>query len=337
VVSDLQDHPTKSSVSLTTDHPSSSSSENQFQAQLDLARGEGGVGLEEVLRLLVIAGIRNSIYVGRVFGEGGGLDRQPAGGDLDSLVIAVEQVEGVGGELQSVARGQMYFAHEAKVGGGIVRAGESVAAVAGESVVVVVAILVRIAADGGVDGASAAGRNDAGNLPFVENVAKEFMFAVEGTRFHRERGDEAVALVGDAGSALAIGVVGILYCGGRASDECVLAVVDGMSISVGESKIGAVGHTAVDGQGGSVVNAGSGALKFIDRAELRDRSDERIDAGRERAGQRLRPLPTGEGIDSVKGVLNGASGIEQRIGEGNWRRKIDVEGANQMFAVDIEI
>ncbi len=220
----------------------------------------------------------------------------------------------------------------------VVGSGESVAAVAGKTVVVVVAVLVGIAVDGGVDGAPAAGGDDAGNFPVVENVAEEFVFAVEGPRLHRERGDEAVALVSDAGATLGVGIVGILHGRGFAGDQRVLAVVDGVGVGVGEAEIGAAGHAAVDGESCAVVDAGGGALKFVDRAQLGDGASQRIDAGRERAGQRLRVLPGGEGIDGVVSALkNRARGIEERISERDRRREIHIERADEMFAVDVEI
>ena len=181
-------------------------SEDKFEAELDLAGGEGSVGFQEALGLLVEGGIEDSVDVGGVLHEGGGFDGEAVGGDFDALVVAVEEVEGVGGELQAIAVANVDFADEAKIGGSVVGSGEAVAAVAGETVVVVVAVLVGIAVDGGVDGASAAGGDDAGDFPVVENVAEELVLAVEGTRLDGEGGDEAVALVGDAGAALGIGV-----------------------------------------------------------------------------------------------------------------------------------
>jgi len=161
---------------------------------------------------------------------------------------------------------------------------------------------------------------------------------VEGTRLGGESGDEAVALVGDAGAAFGIGLVGVLHRGRFAGDEGVLAIVDGVGVGVGEAEIGSTGHAAVDGESCAVVNAGGGALKFVDGAELGDGASERIDAGRERTGQRWRVLPGGEGIDGVVPALkNGAGGIEDGIGECDRRREIDIEGANEMFTVDVEI
>ena len=88
----------------------------------------------------------------------------------------------------------------------------------------------------------------------------------------------------------------------------------------------------------AVVDAGGGALEFVDGAELRDGASERIDARREWAGQRLGVLPGGEGIDGVVAVLKDrAGGIEDGIGEGDRRREIDVERADEMFAVNVEI
>ena len=69
-----------------------------------------------------------------------------------------------------------------------------------------------------------------------------------------------------------------------------------------------------------------------------DGTAERIDAGRERAGQRTGVLPGGKGIDCVETVLkNRAGGIEEGISEGDGLRKVDIERPNEMFAVDVEV
>jgi hypothetical protein len=208
--------------------------ENTFQAELNLAGGEGGVGFQEILGLLVVGGVGNSVDVDGVWSKGGGFGGMAVGGDGDALVVAVEEVERIGGELEAIAVLDVDFADEAKVGGGVIGAGEGVAAVAGEAVVIVVAVLVGIAGDGGVDGASAAGGDDAGNFPVVEHVAEESVFAVEGMRLEREGGDEEAALVGDAGAAFGVGLVRILNGGGLAGDQSVLAVIDGAGVGVGE-------------------------------------------------------------------------------------------------------
>ena len=68
-------------------------SEYKFQAELNLTRSEGGVGLQETLGLLVVGRIENSVDIGGVLRECGGLDGESAGSDLDALVVAVEEVE----------------------------------------------------------------------------------------------------------------------------------------------------------------------------------------------------------------------------------------------------
>ena len=164
---------------------------------------------------------------------------------------------------------------EAKVGGGVVGPGEGVAAVAGEPVVEVVAVLIGIAGDGGVEGASAAVIHDGGDFPVVEGVAEKFVAAMKRAGLGREGGDQAITLVGDAGSALGAGGVGILHGGGLSGDERVLAVVDGVGVGEGDAQVGSARDAAIDGERGSVVIAGRRALEFVDGAELRDGAAER--------------------------------------------------------------
>jgi hypothetical protein len=79
------------------------------------------------LRELVVAGVGGQAGGGGALDEGGGIDRQAAGGDGDALVVAIEKIEGVGGEVDTVAVSDVDFASEAKICGGVVGAGESVA------------------------------------------------------------------------------------------------------------------------------------------------------------------------------------------------------------------
>src|SRR5271156_4011768 len=123
-------------------------SEDEFQAQLDLAGGEGGVGLQEILcGLLVVGRVGNSVNGCAVIGERSRFGSQAVGGNSDARVEVVEEVEGIGGEVEPVALADMDFTNEAEVCGSVVGPGEGVAAVAGKTIVVVVAILVGIAGD----------------------------------------------------------------------------------------------------------------------------------------------------------------------------------------------
>jgi hypothetical protein len=202
---------------------------------------------------------------------------------------------------------------EAEVGGGVVGAGEGVAGVAGETVVEVVAVLIGIAGYGGAEGAATAVVDDAGNFPVVEDAAEKFLATMERMGFGGDGDDQALALIGGAGSALGAGGARILDGGGLAGDQGVLAIVDGVSVGVGEVEIGSTGDAAIDGERGSVVIAGGGALEFVDGPELRDGAAERIDAGREGAGQRLGELPGGEGVDGVVAALKDGA-VESKMG-----------------------
>src|SRR5208282_5245314 len=138
---------------------------------------------------------------------GGGFGGEAVGGDGDSLVEAVEQVERVDGEFEAVTLPDVDLANQTHVGGGVVGSGEGVAAVAGQAVVVVVAVLIGIAGDTGIHGAAAACGDDAGEFPVVEQVAEELMLAMKGARLEGKCGDESIALVGDARSALGARIV----------------------------------------------------------------------------------------------------------------------------------
>src|SRR5258708_14345708 len=131
-------------------------SEEQFQSDLDLPGGVGGVGLHEVLWLLVIARVGSDADFCRALYEGRGIRDQAVRGNDQTLVVAVQKVEGLGDQVEFAALGEAEFASEAEVGGGIVGSGEGVTAVAGESVVEAVAVLVGIAGNGGIDRTSAA-------------------------------------------------------------------------------------------------------------------------------------------------------------------------------------
>jgi hypothetical protein len=80
---------------------------------------------------LVVGGVGNSVDIDAGGPEGGGFGGEAVGGDCDALIGAVEEVKGIGGELEAIAAGDVDFANEAEVGGRVVRSGESVAAVAG--------------------------------------------------------------------------------------------------------------------------------------------------------------------------------------------------------------
>ena len=97
-------------------------------------------------------------------------------------------------------------------------------------------------------------------------------------------------------------------------DQGILAIVDGLSVGVGEAQVGSAGNAASDGEGGSLVIARSGALKLVDGAELRDGPAKRIDARRPRTGERAGKLPSGEGIDGVEAAgENRAGGVENGV------------------------
>src|SRR5579871_153607 len=117
-------------------------------------------------------------------------------------------------------------ASDSHVGGGIVGSREGIAAVARKAIVEVVAVLVGIAAYRGINRPSRAVIHDSGNPPIVEEAAQHLVAAMEGPWFGRESHDQALALVGDARSALGAGNVRVLHRCRLAGDQGVLPVVD---------------------------------------------------------------------------------------------------------------
>ena len=93
--------------------------------------------------------------------------------------------------------------------------------------------------------------------------------------------------------------VRILHRGGTPGDQRVLTVVNGMREGIGEHEVNPAGHAAANGEGGAVVDARGRTLEDIDRPQLRNRTRQRIDARRKRAGQRLRGLKGREGLNVV--------------------------------------
>ena len=93
--------------------------------------GVGGVGFGEGTGQLVVAGIGGDSSRDRALNERAGRGNESVRGDGDALVIAVEQVEGIGGEVEFTAFVQAQGFSQAKVGRGVVGSGEGVAAVPG--------------------------------------------------------------------------------------------------------------------------------------------------------------------------------------------------------------
>jgi uncharacterized membrane protein len=61
-------------------------------------------------------------------------------------------------------------------------------------------------------------------------VAEKFLATMKRVRLGGDGGDQALALVGDAGATLGAWVIGIFDRGGLAGDESVLAIVDGARV-----------------------------------------------------------------------------------------------------------
>src|SRR5262249_12857853 len=146
--------------------------------------------------------------------------------------------------------------------------GESIAAIARKAIVQGVVVLIGIARNRGVNGPSGAVIHDGREFPIVKEASQNFVAAMEQSRLGRERGNQSMALVGDAWSPLGAWDVRVLHGGGLPRDESVLAIVDRVRVSVGKAHVNAARHAAIQRKRSSRVVAGSGALEFVDGAEL---------------------------------------------------------------------
>lgn len=182
--------------------------------------------------------------------------------------------------------------------------------------------MIGVADDGGVDRASAAVGDDGGVFPVFGELAEHSLAVVESAGFVDVGENEALALVGDAGAALGTGRIRILNRRRAAGDECILAIVDGVGISVAKAEVKAVGHLATDGNGSAAIDAGGFALIDVDGAELRNGAGEGINARGKWTGEAGAELPGGESLHGSVAEQVYAGGIEDRILDISWRREI---------------
>jgi hypothetical protein len=116
-----------------------------------------------------------------------------------------------------------------------------------------------------------------------------------------------------------------------------LPVIDSAGVCVGEPEISAASDAAVREESRAIVVAGRGALKLVNGAKLGGRTSERVNAGWPRARQRTGELPSRERIDGViAAVESRTGGVEDRIRERDWLRKVHVEGADEMLSADLQ-
>src|SRR5215469_10214930 len=137
----------------------------------------------------------------------------------------------------------------------------------GETIVEVVAVLVGIARHGCVHRASRAVVHNGRSAPVIKESAQHLVTAMEEAWFHGKREDKAMALVGDARTALGTRVIGVLDGCWLAGNKSILPIIDGAGIGARKPEIRTVRNAAIHRQRSSAVIAGSGALKFIDSAQ----------------------------------------------------------------------
>ena len=126
---------------------------SKLRRQLDLPRGIRRVGLHEICGQLVVTGTGGHAGSYIALYERAGRRDHAIGSNGDTLVVPVEEVERLRREIEVIVVVETDDAGKAEIGGRIIGTGKSVAGLAGQAVVKVVAVLVRIAGDGGIEGA----------------------------------------------------------------------------------------------------------------------------------------------------------------------------------------
>src|SRR4029077_3371871 len=105
------------------------------------------------------------------------------------------------------------------------------------------------------------------------------------------RQHETMALVGHTRSALGSGGVGVLHGDRTAGDQRILAVIDRVREGVSQTEVETAGHAAANRNSGTVIDAGSRTVEFIDGTKARDGSCQRVDTGWVRTSHRASHLP----------------------------------------------
>src|SRR5579872_1052859 len=142
-----------------------------------------GIRLQEIRGQFVIAGIGSNVGSDRTLYERACRGDHSIGSDGDALIVSVGEVECLSGKVELVPLPEANDASQPQICRGVVRSGEGVTGVARQAVVQVVAVLVGIARDGRVDGASGSVIHDRRESPVVEEAAKKFVPAMERLRF----------------------------------------------------------------------------------------------------------------------------------------------------------
>src|SRR5579884_19523 len=255
----------------------------KLQGQLHLPRRVRAGGLQEPRRLAVVAGevlVSNGVIE---WHEGPRIVVKTIVGNSHALIVTVKKVESFGNEFQPPTLTEVEAARNAEVQCGVVRADKRIAQRSRKTVVAGVVIAIGIAKDARVHRPAAAVGHDVCETPIIEEQAKNFVAAMERARLGNPRQHETVALVRHTGPPL-VGGIGVLNRGRPPSHKRVLSIIHGTRPCVGCAEIKSVCHAPPDRCGESVIVAAGRTFENIDRANLRDRALEGIDARRIGAG-----------------------------------------------------
>ena len=173
-------------------------SKTEFQSELHLASGVCVGGLGEVRWKPVLS---REVVDSNAFIDLNELScgiQEAVVSDLNTLVVTIEKIERFDNQVQFPPVPGNQAASDPHVGGGVVRADEGVAAVAGKTVIGGVSVLVGVTVHAGVDGPSAAYGDYAGKLPVVKEPPEKRVIAVERFGSGDPGQGEAMPLIGDA-------------------------------------------------------------------------------------------------------------------------------------------
>lgn len=133
-------------------------------------------------------------WTGRVGNELASGVKEAIVADIDPFISAIGDIERFDEKIQLHAVAQFQVASEAKIGTEVISTGKSISTIT-QAIIVGVAILIRVACDGGIEAASGSEGDDAGEFPVIDQGAKPRLVQLDLSWFSYPPSHEPVSLI----------------------------------------------------------------------------------------------------------------------------------------------